>query len=101
MAGLNCGLASLVALPVLRAGFDAFVTIDDDRCRSAIRLLADAGLEVGETGAAATAGLAALLDHHDRFPIPTGATALVLCTEGVTDPVGFEAAVGRPPSTRR
>jgi diaminopropionate ammonia-lyase len=98
MAGLNCGLASVQALPTIVAGFAAMVTVDDDRCRTAMRLLAGAGLDVGETGAAALAGLLAVAgDHADQLPVPPSATVLVLVTEGVTDPVGFEAAVGRPP----
>jgi diaminopropionate ammonia-lyase len=98
MAGLNCGLASMLALPVITAGFDAVVTIDDDRCRDAIGSMAAAGLDVGECAAA---GLGALVElaasHGGVVPIPTGATALVLATEGVTDPALFEQIVGRPP----
>src|SRR5262245_44254145 len=98
MAGLNCGLASLLALPTVAASFDAFLAIDDDRCRQAIRALAAAGLDVGETGAAALAGLLALVDEHrDELPVPNTATVLLLVTEGVTDPANFERIVGRPP----
>jgi diaminopropionate ammonia-lyase len=98
MAGLNCGLASMLALPTVAAGFDAFVTIDDDRCRDAIRSLAAAGLDVGETGAASLGGLMALrAEHAAELPIPAQAIVLLLVTEGVTDPVNFERIVGRPP----
>jgi diaminopropionate ammonia-lyase len=98
MAGLNCGLASMLALPTVAAGFDAFVTIDDDRCRDAIRSLAAAGLDVGETGAAALGGLMALrAEHAAALTVPDEATVLLLATEGVTDPVNFERIVGRPP----
>jgi diaminopropionate ammonia-lyase len=98
MAGLNCGLASLLALPAVAAGFDAFVAIDDDRCRTAIRAHADAGMDVGETGAAALAGLTAVAEEHaDALPLPDNATVLLLATEGVTDPANFERIVGRPP----
>jgi diaminopropionate ammonia-lyase len=98
MAGLNCGLASMLALPAVVAGFDAFVTIDDDRCRDAIRSLAAAGLDVGETGAAALGGLMALrAEHGAELPVPAEAVVLLLATEGVTDPVNFERIVGRPP----
>jgi len=101
MAGLNCGLASMLALPTVTATFDAFLAIDDDRCRQAIRALADAGLDVGETGAAALAGLLALVDEHrDELPVPNTATVLLLVTEGVTDPANFERIVGRRPHTR-
>jgi len=98
MAGLNCGLASMLALPVVASGFDAFVTIDDDRCRDAIRSLAAAGLDVGETGAASLGGLMALrTEYATELPVPAEATVLLLATEGVTDPVNFERIVGRPP----
>jgi diaminopropionate ammonia-lyase len=98
MAGLNCGLASMLALPTVAAGFDAFVTIDDDRCRDAMRSMAAAGLDVGETGAAALGGLVALrAEHGAELPVPADATVLLLATEGVTDPVNFERIVGRPP----
>jgi diaminopropionate ammonia-lyase len=98
MAGLNCGLASMLALPAIAAGFAAFVTVDDETCRRAVRASADAGLDVGETGAAALAGLMAVVDEHrDELPVPGTATILLLATEGVTDPVGFERIVGRPP----
>lgn len=102
MAGLNCGLASPLALPTVVAAYDAFVAIDDDRCAAAVRSLAAAGLDVGESGAASLAGLTAVLEEHrDALPIPATATALVLCTEGVTDPANFERIVGRPPRAPR
>jgi diaminopropionate ammonia-lyase len=98
MAGLNCGLASLLALPTVTATFDAFVAIDDDRARRALRALAGAGLDVGETGAAALAGLLAVVEEHrEALPLPAEATVLLLVTEGVTDPASFEEIVGRPP----
>lgn len=98
MAGLNCGMASLIALPALQGGFDAFVTIDDDRCRAAIRWLAGEGLDVGECGAAGVAALAELHDRHrGELALPEDATVLVIATEGVTDPASFAATVGRPP----
>jgi diaminopropionate ammonia-lyase len=98
MAGLNCGLASMLALPTLAATFDAFVAVDDHRCAQAVRAHAEAGMDVGETGAAALAGLMAVVDEHrDALPLPAEATVLLLATEGVTDPANFERIVGRPP----
>lgn len=102
MAGLNCGLASMLALPTIRAAYQALVAVDDDTCRAAIRTLADAGLDVGETGAASLAGLTTVLAHHRaELPMPPDATAVLLVTEGVTDPAGFERVVGRPPHPRQ
>ena len=98
MAGLNCGLASPLALPTVTAGFDAFVAVDDDHCRTSIRALAAEGMDVGETGAASLAGLHAVVrEHAAGLPLPPETTVVLLVTEGVTDPVGFEAVVGRPP----
>jgi diaminopropionate ammonia-lyase len=98
MAGLNCGLASMLALPTVATTFEAFVAVDDDRCRDAVRTLADMGMDVGETGAAALAGLTAVIDEHrDELPIPAETAVLLLATEGVTDPANFERIVGRPP----
>jgi diaminopropionate ammonia-lyase len=99
MAGLNCGLASPVALPAVQAGFAGFLAIDDDRACNAVRTLADAGLDVGETGAAALAGLTALVEEHsDAFPLADDATVVLLATEGVTDPANFQKITGRPPT---
>ena len=55
----------MLALPALTAGFDVFVTIDDDRCRAALRAMAEAGLDVGECGAA---GVAALAEIRASYP---------------------------------
>ena len=102
MAGLNCGLASMLALPAVAAGFDAFVTIDDDRCRDAIRSLAAAGLDVGETRRRrrSAGSWRCGREHGAELPVPAEATVLLLATEGVTDPVNFERIVGRPPRSR-
>jgi diaminopropionate ammonia-lyase len=40
MAGLNCGLVSSISLPILSAGVDCFVAVDDERAREGMRLLA-------------------------------------------------------------
>jgi diaminopropionate ammonia-lyase len=96
MAGLNCGIASLVALPDMEAGIAAFCAIDDRATERAVQLLLDDGLACGETGAAGVAGLLAL---RERWPQRTWArfglgeeeapAALVLCTEAPTDPASF------------
>jgi diaminopropionate ammonia-lyase len=99
MAGLNCGIASRIALPDMAAGIDAFCAIDDRAAEAAVRMLLDDGLACGETGAAGVAGLLAL---RERWPQDTwrrlGAAAepaaLVLCTEAPTDPASFERITG-------
>lgn len=100
MAGLNCGLASQVALPDMTAGIDAFCAIDDSDAELAIRLLLRDGLRCGETGASGVGGLLALHEREPeraweqlglRDPRPA---ALAICTEGPTDPQSFARITG-------
>jgi diaminopropionate ammonia-lyase len=99
MAGLNCGTPSLVAWPIVSRGFHAVAAIDDERARRGMRLLADAGVVAGETGAAGVGGLLELRGSESAasLGLTDGARVLVLCTEGATDPEAYEAIVGRPP----
>jgi diaminopropionate ammonia-lyase len=92
MAGLNCGTVSPVAWPAVSRGVDVFVAVDDAAAEQAMRDLATVGIVAGETGAAALAGLGALATAlpemvRDRH-------ALVLCTEGATDPSAYRRIVG-------
>ncbi len=97
MAGLNCGLASEVAWPTVAAGVDVFVAVDDAAAEVAMRDLGSIGIEAGETGAAGLAGLRALAgaEQLDRSLV-AGRSALVICTEGPTDPAAYERIVGHP-----
>ena len=103
MAGLNCGTLSMVAWPVLRTTFQLCITVDDDRARRAMRLLADAAIESGESGASGLAGLLALCEAPEfdeprsRFGIGPETNVLVFSTEGVTDPAAYAAIVGHLP----
>jgi diaminopropionate ammonia-lyase len=97
MAGLNCGTVSPVAWPVVSHGVDVFLAVDDPAAEQAMRDLATVGIVAGETGAAALAGLGALAaampgEVRDR-------RALVLCTEGATDPSAYRRIVGHDPTT--
>jgi len=98
MAGLNCGNVSIVAWPVVHAGVDLFVTVTDGAAEDAMRELANVGIVAGETGAAALAGLHTLAAAGPGAGAVdlAGKHALVLCTEGATDPVSYERIVGRP-----
>ena len=89
---------SLVAWPAVQSGVDLFVAIDDAAAEQAMRDLAVLGIVAGETGAASLAGLRALVEHADAAGIDVaGRRALVLCTEGATDPDAYERIVGTPP----
>ena len=98
MVGLNCGRPSMIAWPRLASGVDWFVSVDDEAARQAMRDLADAAVASGETGAAALAGLEALLmdpQGDDALPDPMNSTILIMVTEGATDPGAYERIVGR------
>lgn len=102
MSGLNCGLASPLALPLLAAGLDASIAISDEMARVAMRALASAGVVAGETGAAGLAGLIALMGGLDavaaqeRLNIGPRTHILMIITEGATDPEAYAQIVGHP-----
>ncbi|MEI7771920.1 MAG: diaminopropionate ammonia-lyase [Chloroflexales bacterium] len=97
MAGLNCGLPSPVAWPILHTGLDAALAVPDDLARAAMRALAAEGVSAGETGAAGVAGLIALCEDSEaraRLGIGPHTHALAIITEGVTDPAAYAQIVG-------
>jgi diaminopropionate ammonia-lyase len=84
MSGLNCGIASAVAWPFVSRGIDNFIAVEDERARAAVRALTGEGIVAGECGAA---GLAGLITWHEAFGGDlSGKRALVITTEGATDP---------------
>ncbi len=95
MAGLNCGRPSMLAWPVVSTGIDAFVAIDDERAREAMRALARSGVVAGETGASGLGGLLELLigadcDHHrEQLHVDETTRVLLFITEGATDPQAY------------
>lgn len=100
MAGLNCGTPSMLAWPIVSAGTDVFVEIDDDRAREAMRSLAGVGLVAGETGAAGLGGLIELLagpdaaSSREQMGINAATQVLLYVTEGATDPEAYRSIVG-------
>ena len=100
MAGLNCGIPSLLAWPVVSTGVDLFVAIEDEWAREAMRRMAEAGIVAGETGAAGVGGLLALLTGpdaarvRDLLAIDQSTRVLCLSTEGATDPVAYGQIIG-------
>lgn len=106
MAGLNCGLPSLLAWPIVRSAVDAFLAVDDVWAERAMQRLyrplsGDPSVVSGESGAAGLAGLLALcteptlIEGRARLSLQ-GHTAhvLLISTEGATDPAGFHRVVG-------
>jgi diaminopropionate ammonia-lyase len=103
MAGLSCGEVSLLAWPVLAAGAEDFMTIDDETAVDTVRFLADGAggdppLVAGETGVAGLAGLrAAAADPVVRAALALGPASrvLVIGSEGDTDPEIYRRITGR------
>ena len=99
MAGLNCGRVSIAAWPIVSRGIDAFIAVSDERAREAMRALARAGIVAGETGAAGLAGLFELLTgeenarYRDALAIDKNTRALIVVTEGATDPESYQRIV--------
>ncbi len=91
MAGLNCGTPSPLAWPLLQQGLSALVAIPDTRAQDAMRVLAEVGVESGESGAAGLGGLLELLTgplaeaNRIRLGVTSTTRVLVINTEGATD----------------
>ena len=104
MAGLNCGMPSPVGWPLIRLGFNAFLSVSDEACVDAMRayyypLGDDHRIVSGESGAA---GLAALMELTRRsrlaearssLGLDSNTKVLLLNTEGDTDPESFSSLV--------
>ncbi len=90
MAGLDAGTPSAAAWHSLRSGLSGAVVVSDEESDRAMRALATAGIESGESGAAGLAGLRAVLRDPACAPllahVGTPRSALVIVTEGPTDP---------------
>ncbi len=92
MAGLNAGLPSLVAWPLVSGGVDLFCAAEDEVPVEGTRRLHALGIEAGEcSGGAAGAAARLLADEGARELLGAGpdSAVLVLLTEGVTDPEAF------------
>ncbi len=92
MAGLNAGLPSLVAWPLVTGAFELFSAVEDEVAVEGTRRLARLGLEVGEVSGGAVGAAARLLadaDAREALGAGSASTVLVLLTEGVTDPESY------------
>jgi diaminopropionate ammonia-lyase len=101
MAGLNCGLPSLLAWPVVHSLAGAYVSVDDDLAHEAMRSLAAVGVVAGESGAASLAGLLAVAaspEERAALGLDESSVVLLVNTEGATDPVNYERQVGETPA---
>jgi diaminopropionate ammonia-lyase len=90
MAGLDCAEVSAAAWPTLRRGIAGTISVSDDEAAAAMSELSAAGLAIGESGAAALAGLHALQTDprcfglRDRLGVDRQTRALLVASEGIT-----------------
>jgi diaminopropionate ammonia-lyase len=98
MAGLACGMPSLLAWPVLKRGVTLFLSVDDRFAAEAMRRLHPRIIS-GETGAAGLAGLIALCrepefaQSKEQLGLSSERSVLLINTEGDTDPENYRAIV--------
>lgn len=96
MAGLNAGLPSMVAWPLVSAGFDVFCAAQDELAVEGMRRLAKLGLAAGECSGGALGAAGRLLadpSAREALDVDADTTVLVLLTEGVTDPEAYDRLV--------
>jgi diaminopropionate ammonia-lyase len=96
MAGLRCQSVSAPAWPLLRRGLDAALTITDSEAEHSMRVLAQAGVEAGESGAAALAGALWACGNpvaRDALEIDGRSIVAVVNTEGATDRSNYRRIV--------
>jgi diaminopropionate ammonia-lyase len=107
LACLNCAEVSLPSWPAIRRGVDAMLAIEDRYAQEAVRRLANpigdgAPIEAGNSGAAATGGLIAILRDEratalkEFLRLGPKSIVLVLCTEGAIDQAEFRRVLSAP-----
>lgn len=99
MAGLNCGIPSPIAWPIIRDGMHLFIGITDNYAEEAMRVYYKEGVTSGESGASGLAGLMALLrdlelkEAGQSIGLDKNARVLLINTEGDTDPVNYKRII--------
>lgn len=98
MVGMACGIASALAMEQIASGMGLAVSFDDEWAFEAMRLLADEGIVAGATGAASLGVLLSLVDCRPDLAgtanLGSDDIALVIVTEGATDPRHYQEIVG-------
>lgn len=99
MAGLNCGIPSPVAWPIIRDGMELFIAVTDNYAEEAMRAYYKENITAGESGASGLAGLLALIRDHDlkeakkKVGLNKDSRILLINTEGDTDPVNYRKII--------
>ena len=101
MAGLNCGIPSLVAWPILKDSINLFIAISDNYAEDAMAEYFKEGIIAGESGASGLAGLIALLKDKNlkhaknKLKITKKSRVLVINTEKDTDPENYRRIISK------
>ena len=109
MAGLNCGIPSPLAWPIVRDAMHFFLAVGDEYARQAMHryyhpLGADPQIISGESGSSGLAALLALTGSEklakvrSQLPLGPDARVLLINTEGDTDPVNFQKIIAVKPA---
>ena len=99
MAGLNCGIPSLAAWPILKDSIELFLAISDDYAKKAMIQFAKAGVVSGESGASGLAALLALVNDpalaeaRRKIGLDAHSRVLLINTEGDTDPENYQKII--------
>ncbi len=99
MAGLNCGEANTLTLPVLEAHAEFFFSMSDEYTEEGMRELAAAGVVAGECGGIGTGLVKALMtqeelaEYRDALGLDENSIILLFSTEGDTDPVNYKKII--------
>jgi len=104
MAGLNCGVPSPLAWPIVRDAIPFFLAVSDKYAEQAMRrynrpLGMDPRVVSGESGSSGLAALLALTGSEKlaptrpRLPLNQNSRVLLINTEGDTDPENFQKIV--------
>ena len=98
MAGLNCGEPCTVTWPILRDQADFYFSCPDWVSAHGMRLLHEAGVTSGESGAV-TSGLVSMLakpqlaEMKAALGLKADSVVLLFSTEGDTDPVAYQKII--------
>lgn len=99
MAGLNCGEANTLTLPVLEAHANFFFSMTDEYTMDGMRELAKAGVVAGECGGIGTGLVKAIMtqdelkDIKEEMGLDENSIILLFSTEGDTDPIGYQKII--------
>lgn len=99
MSGLNCGMPSKTAWPLMRDYVSAYVAIGDRWAKDAVRIMYHDEQRVfaGESGGAGLAGLLACLSKDELkhgIGLDENSNVLVVNTESATDMNSFNSIIG-------